>query len=121
MNLNELDADIIFIKNIDNVTVSSLEQEVGDYKKSLAGLLLTLQEQCFKYLRLIDENKVDEILKAEIEEFLMIQLSAVLPSDYKKYAREFQLEYLFNRLNRPLRVCGMVKNEGEPGGGPFGV
>lgn len=121
MNLNELDADIIFIKNIDNVTVSSLEQEVGDYKKSLAGLLLTLQEQCFKYLRLIDENKVDEILKAEIEEFLMIQLSAVLPPDYKKYAREFQLEYLFNRLNRPLRVCGMVKNEGEPGGGPFWV
>lgn len=120
MNLNDLDADVIFIKNIDNVTVSSLEQEVGDYKKSLAGLLLTLQEQCFKYLRLIEENKVDEILKIEIEEFLTTQLSAVLPSDYKKYAREFQLEYLFNRLNRPLRVCGMVKNEASLVVGLFG-
>ncbi|EAS20525.1 conserved hypothetical protein [Flavobacteria bacterium BBFL7] len=121
MNLNELDADVIFIKNIDNVTVSSLEQEVGDYKKSLAGLLLTLQEKCFGYLKLIDDNVVSDDLKTEIEEFLKLKLSTVLPQDYQKYAKEFQLEYLSNRLNRPLRVCGMVKNEGEPGGGPFWV
>ncbi|MGJ8683833.1 MAG: DUF4301 family protein [Nonlabens sp.] len=121
MNLNEINADIIFIKNIDNVTVSSLEQEVGAYKKTLAGLLLNLQQQCFDYLELIDDKKVDAALQLEIEEFLTGQLCAVLPSDYKKYAREFQLEYLYNRLNRPLRVCGMVKNEGEPGGGPFWV
>ncbi|WP_342747836.1 DUF4301 family protein [Nonlabens arenilitoris] len=89
MNLNELDADVVFIKNIDNVTVSSLEQEVGDYKKSLAGLLLTLQDQCFKYLRLIQENKVDEVLKIEIEEFLIDRLSTVLPADYKNLLENF--------------------------------
>lgn len=121
MNLNDLNADIIFIKNIDNVTVSALEQEVGAYKKSLAGLLLSIQKQCFDYLEQIENNKINELVQSQIEEFLTTQLSAVIPSDYNKYAREFQLEYLYNRLNRPLRVCGMVKNEGEPGGGPFWV
>lgn len=121
MNLNEIDVDIIFIKNIDNVTVSSLEQEVGMYKKALAGLLLSLQETCFKFLKLIETQKVDTDLQHQIEHFLTQKLCTVLPKDYKKYAREYQLEYLFDRLNRPLRVCGMVKNEGEPGGGPFWV
>lgn len=121
MNLNEIDVDIIFIKNVDNVTVSSLEQEVGSYKKALAGFLLSLQETCFNYLNLIENQQVDQALQSQIENFLTQELATVLPMDYKKYAREYQLEYLFDRLNRPLRVCGMVKNEGEPGGGPFWV
>jgi len=121
MNLNDLDADIIFIKNIDNVTVSSLEQEVGNYKKLLGGILLDIQDLCFKYLNDIDNNQVDSVKQKEVEVFLIEKLCTVLPQDYHKYAREYQLEYLHNRLNRPLRVCGMVKNEGEPGGGPFWV
>ncbi|AGC76648.1 uncharacterized protein DUF4301 [Nonlabens dokdonensis] len=120
-NLNQLDADLIFIKNIDNVTTSAHEQEIGRYKKILAGYLLKVQEQVFEYLQLLKSGTVDTAIKSDIEEFLTQQLDAVLPSGYQKYAPEYQLEYLFNQLNRPLRVCGMVKNEGEPGGGPFWV
>ncbi len=120
-NLNRLDADIIFIKNIDNVTTSAHEQHIGHYKKTLAGYLLKIQEQVFNYLRLLESGKVDAATKADIEKYLTNHLDAVLPNGYRKYAPEYQLEYLFNQLNRPLRVCGMVKNEGEPGGGPFWV
>ncbi len=120
-NLNDLTADVLFIKNIDNVTVSSLEQEVASYKKMIAGLLLELQQQSFDYLKQIDDGDVDEVLKVEIEQFLQRDLGAVFPKDYVKYAPDHQLAYLHDRLNRPLRVCGMVKNEGEPGGGPFWV
>ena len=120
-NLNELDADVIFIKNIDNVTTSAHEQHVGRYKKTLAGYLLKIQEQVFNYLHHLKSGTVDAVKKSEIEDFLTEKLDSVLPSSYNKYAQEYQLEYLFDQLNRPLRVCGMVKNEGEPGGGPFWV
>lgn len=120
-NLNGLDADLIFIKNIDNVTTSTYEQHVCSYKKLLAGYLLQIRKKMFEYLNLLEERKVQPELKNEIEEFLTQNLDTVLPHDYKKYAYEYQLEYLFDQLNRPLRVCGMVKNEGEPGGGPFWV
>ncbi|WP_438968904.1 DUF4301 family protein [Nonlabens sp.] len=120
-NLDQLDADLIFIKNIDNVTTSAYEQHVCSYKKLLAGYLLQVREEMFKYLQLLEQKNVDLELKITIEKFLTQHLDNVLPHDYKKYAYEYQLEYLFDQLNRPLRVCGMVKNEGEPGGGPFWV
>lgn len=120
-NLNDLEADVLFIKNIDNVTVSSLEQEVASYKKMLAGLLLELQQQSYEYLKLIDDAGINHTIKANIEQFLQQELGAVFPKDYVKYSESNQLEYLHDRLNRPLRICGMVKNEGEPGGGPFWV
>lgn len=120
-NLNTLDADLIFIKNIDNVTTSSMEQEVSVYKKILAGLLISIQERIFKYLRLLDRKQITPALQIEIEDFLKETLCCVFPDGYKKYAPTYQLEFIHDRLNRPLRVCGMVKNEGEPGGGPFWV
>lgn len=120
-NLNDLKADIVFIKNIDNVTVSSLEQEIASYKKIIAGLLLELQKRSFEYLKAIDKGRVDESLQSEVERFLQQELDAVFPKDYEKYSSHHQLQYLHDRLNRPLRICGMVKNEGEPGGGPFWV
>lgn len=120
-NLNALQADIIFIKNIDNVTVSSIEQEVSFYKKMLGGYLIITQNQVFNYLETLASKTVDATKQIEIEQFLTTRLSCVFPDGYKKYARAYQLEYLTDRLNRPLRVCGMVKNEGEPGGGPFWV
>ena len=120
-NLNELDADIIFIKNIDNVVVFKYEQEVADYKKALAGLLVSLQNKMFDYLHQLDNMDNSEIDVIEIAEFLSNQLNTKISNEFEKYSTKYQVEYLKNKLNRPIRVCGMVKNEGEPGGGPFWV
>lgn len=121
-NLNEQHADIIFIKNIDNVVVSQYKEEVAFYKKMLAGNLLFLQEKCFSYLTIIDQKKkISETLILEIVHFLQDDLFLKLAPDFEKYSQTYQVEYLRELLDRPIRVCGMVKNEGEPGGGPFWV
>ena len=120
-NLNDLDADLIFIKNIDNVVVSKYKDIVGKQKKILAGLLLEVKNQAFKYAKDLDENALDENQLIEIANFLQNKLNVVISSEFEKYAQKYQVEYLKKKLNRPIRVCGMVKNEGEPGGGPFWV
>lgn len=120
-NLNEQDADLIFIKNIDNVVVSKFEKEVAFYKKMLAGKLLQLQEQSFNYLETIDTTRLDEKAILEIVHFLQDAFNLKLTSDFEKFSTKYQIEYLRAQLDRPIRVCGMVKNEGEPGGGPFWV
>lgn len=120
-NLNKIDADIIFIKNIDNVTVSSLEQETCHYKKLLAGQLLHLRTKIFEFLHLLETGNISDVTKESIENFLTQQLSTVLPINYHKYKLKYQIEHLYAQLDKPLRVCGMVKNEGEAGGGPFWV
>ncbi|PNQ75049.1 DUF4301 domain-containing protein [Hanstruepera neustonica] len=120
-NLNDLDADIIFVKNIDNVVVYKYKDDVAKYKKLLAGKLIEIQNQTFKYLEKLDEGNLsfDEIV--EIAEFLTNKMSVRISPEFEKYAEKYQIEYLKEKLNRPIRVCGMVKNEGEPGGGPFWV
>lgn len=120
-NLNDQDADIIFIKNIDNVTVKTMDNDVGSYKKMLAGVLLKLQEQSFQYLKDLQKNSIDHGIFDQMEEFIFNKLLRRLPHDYHKYTKQFKRAALVEALNRPLRVCGMVKNEGEPGGGPFWV
>ncbi len=119
-NVNNLDADIVFIKNIDNVIQNNL-QLIALYKKGLAGLLLQLQNKIFDYLTAIALNKITSKDIAEIICFAKEKLNILIKDDLEKYSFENQLEYLNNILNRPIRVCGMVKNEGEPGGGPFWV
>ncbi len=119
-NLNDLDADVIFIKNIDNVVVFKYEQEVADSKKMLAGKLLKVQEQAFTYLRALEADVNEEKLMV-IAQFMSNELNLVISTEFEKYSKKYQKEYLFEKLNRPIRVCGMVKNEGEPGGGPFWV
>jgi hypothetical protein len=120
-NLNELDADIIFIKNIDNVVVNKYKSEVADYKMMLAGILLELQEQVFNYLNQLNRNEIDDKKIIEITNFLSTKLNVAISRDFDKYSQTHQIKYLEDKLNRPIRVCGMVKNEGEPGGGPFWV
>jgi len=120
-NLNDLDADIIFIKNIDNVVVHKFEKEVAMCKKALAGLLLELQSQTFKYLEHLEKESLNEEVLLEITQFLSIKMNVVISEEFEKYALKRQKAYLIEKLNRPIRVCGMVKNEGEPGGGPFWV
>ena len=120
-NLNDLDADIVFVKNIDNVVIYKYEHVVAYYKKLLAGILIELQTKTFDYLNLLDEGEVDENKIIEIAEFLRRELNVDITEEFEKYALKYQIEYLYERLNRPIRVCGMVRNEGEPGGGPFWV
>ena len=119
-NLNELDADVVFIKNIDNVVPDRLKETTYQFKKVLAGLLLEYQSIIFEYLKLLEEDKnltqenLDEMLA-----FLEEKLCTTAPASLKKDNPEKLKKYLFDKFNRPIRVCGMVKNEGEPGGGPF--
>ena len=120
-NLNELDADLIFIKNIDNVVVYNYEEKVAEYKKVLAGLLLEIQEQNFKYLNNLTLKSPNEKELLEIARFLKNKMNVVISEEFEKYSLKYQKEYLIEKLNRPIRVCGMVKNEGEPGGGPFWI
>ena len=119
-NLNNLNADIVFIKNIDNVIQNHIET-VALYKKALAGILIQFQETIFNYLKLLDNESVSNENLTEIVNFLVNKLNIFVSEDFSKYTKESKVDYLQNVLNRPIRVCGMVKNEGEPGGGPFWV
>lgn len=119
-NLNRLDADIIFIKNIDNVILHNNET-IALYKKALAGILLELQQQIFACLNLMDLYEVTNNQIEEIKCFLKNKLNVDIKSDFDLYTFENKIKVLREVLNRPIRVCGMVKNEGEPGGGPFWV
>lgn len=117
-NLNDLDADIVFIKNIDNVVPDRLKDDTVTYKKLLAGVLVTLQKQAFSYLELLDGGHYSH---AELEEIIrFVQQKLHCRNQEIKNLEDAELViYLRKKLNRPMRVCGMVKNVGEPGGGPF--
>ncbi|KAF2079680.1 DUF4301 family protein [Flavobacterium sharifuzzamanii] len=119
-NLNNLDADVIFIKNIDNVIQNHIDQ-ITLYKKALAGVLVEMQQKVFEYLRLIDQEKIKEDNIEEILHFLEKSFSVEMTADFNKFTFENKVSKLKELLDRPIRVCGMVKNEGEPGGGPFWV
>ena len=111
-NLNEIEADVIFIKNIDNVVPDRLKPETVEWKQVLAGVLVTLQKQAFEYLNVLDAGATPAQLD-EIAAFVAKNLC----TDAKN--NKVDAAYLRNKLNRPMRVCGVVKNVGEPGGGPF--
>ena len=117
-NLNDLDADIVFIKNIDNVVPDRLKAETVTYKNLLAGVLVTLQKQAFEYLHLLDSGQYTQEQVEEIIRFVQQQLLC-RKADIKNLEDSELVLYLKQKLNRPMRVCGMVKNVGEPGGGPF--
>lgn len=120
-NLNEQDADIIFIKNIDNVVIDENLEEVANSKKMLAGVLRRNQDKAFAYAAMFDSEEVSKERAMEIKTFLEKELNVRFPNGFETMASKEQLSILKDKLNRPIRVCGMVKNEGEPGGGPFWV
>ena len=113
-NLNEQHADIVFVKNIDNVAPDAYKSETVRYKKALAGLLLQLRAKIFEYAETLEKSQDEPLLKS-IQAFFENELSFIFPKGWEKN----RVEYLKAKLNRPIRVCGMVKNVGEPGGGPF--
>lgn len=117
-NLAQLDADIIFIKNIDNVVPDRIKGDTITYKKALAGIVLKYQKKIFGYLDKLAAN-ADAALLAELDGFFRNELCVVQPADFESWSDEKKKEYFVGKLDRPLRACGMVKNQGEPGGGPF--
>jgi nicotinamide riboside kinase len=119
-NLNNLDSDIIFIKNIDNVIQNHIDK-ITLYKKALGGILIEVQQKVFDYLRKIEKGEVTENDLVEIVDVLIQKLNIQMTSDFNKFTFENKLAKIKELLDRPIRVCGMVRNEGEPGGGPFWV
>jgi nicotinamide riboside kinase len=119
-NLNEIHADIVFIKNIDNV-LQNHKQQIALYKKALAGKLLQTQQRVFSYLTILDNTAVTNEQLQEMTAYIFETLKMTIAEDFTKFTKEYKIEHLKSIFNRPMRVCGMVKNEGEPGGGPFWV
>jgi nicotinamide riboside kinase len=119
-NLNNLDSDIIFIKNIDNVIQNHIDK-IALYKKALGGILIEVQQKVFGYLKAIEKNEVKEEDLKEIVDVLMQKLNIQMTKDFNKFTFENKITKIKELLDRPIRVCGMVRNEGEPGGGPFWV
>lgn len=117
-NLNDLQSDVVFIKNIDNVVPDRLKSDTVKWKNVIAGILVEAQKTAFRYLQLLDGNNYNHNDLEDIIRFVRHTLGC----DYDKLKDMTDEElhtFLRNKLNRPIRVCGMVRNQGEPGGGPF--
>ncbi|KEO72929.1 DUF4301 family protein [Anditalea andensis] len=119
-NLNEIDGDLIFIKNIDNVVPDRLKDTTKAYKMALGGLLLDIQEKIFHGLDGL-EKQLGQDAVDYAQQVMTDLLQGKLPENYQGMNLEEKGKYLRSKLNRPFRICGMVKNTGEPGGGPFWV
>ncbi len=117
-NLNDLTSDIVFIKNIDNVVPDHIKGDTVIYKKVLAGILVSVEEKIFNYLNILDSKNYDRELLNEIAAFLQDKICCRI-NGLNSMSDEELAKTLYGKLNRPVRVCGMVKNVGEPGGGPF--
>jgi hypothetical protein len=120
-NLNELDADLVFIKNIDNVVPDKRKPVTKTYKRALGDLLIELVEETHAHLRKMDNGQLSDTDIKEISDFAEKKLSISLPKNFSSSTDNEKQKMLHDLLNRPVRICGMVKNVGEPGGGPFWV
>ncbi|GAB4045703.1 DUF4301 family protein [Spirosoma litoris] len=118
-NLNDIQADIVFIKNIDNVVPDEIKETTVTYKKVLATVLLDAQQQIARIQGLLDSEDVSDGYLAEADELFRRTLFTLPPEGFDKLSKEEKVDYFRRKLDRPVRACGMVKNVGEPGGGPF--
>ncbi len=117
-NLNDIEADVVFIKNIDNVVQDKFKDDTVIYKQLIAGILVSLQKQAFDYIKILESGNYNHTILADIIRFVKHKLFC--NNSQIKHLEDAELViYLKNKLNRPMRVCGVVKNVGEPGGGPF--
>ena len=120
-NLNDLQGDIVFIKNIDNVVPDYLKNETTAWKKITGGYLLSIQNRIARFMKeLATESTASGVLD-KAAAFLEKDLLVAMPPALETAGPEERKRWIMRRLNRPIRVCGMVKNTGEPGGGPFWV
>ena len=120
-NLNDTKGDIIYIKNIDNVVPDRLKDQTFLWKKALGGYLIKTQQKIFYFLERLAEGPPDKVLLEEALEFVEHDLCIIPPGSQALTSDEAKQDFLLSRLNRPIRVCGMVRNQREPGGGPFWV
>lgn len=118
-NLNDQDGDVVFLKNIDNVVPESLASTTYTYKKVLAALMLNVRQQIFDFQERISKGEKDKALIDELSDFYQKTLSTLPPAGFDDKTDAEKLAYFIQKLDRPVRACGMVKNVGEPGGGPF--
>lgn len=117
-NLNDLDADVIFIKNIDNVVPDSRRADTLKYKKIIGGVLVSVKQKANEYCKILSEGVPSDEKLQEMLDFVR-KVLCITNDTADEMLPAAKAEYIFSKLNRPFRVCGMVKNEGEPGGGPF--
>ncbi|MDI6742024.1 MAG: DUF4301 family protein, partial [Smithella sp.] len=120
-NLNDLDADFIFIRNIDNIAPESAWSKIIPYRKMIGGFAIQAQEEIFAAIRQLKSTKIKASNIQDIISFCAKKLNVVIPRNMARESLELKRKYLLSQLNRPLRICAMVRNEGEPGGGPFWV
>lgn len=120
-NLNDLQGDIVLIKNIDNIVPDHLKAATYTYTRLLGGYLVTLQQQSFAYLEQLASGDVTPSELQDIRQFAETKFSLSLPDNFAQQSHREQAAFLFRVLHRPLRICGVVPNTGEPGGGPFWV
>lgn len=117
-NLNDLDADVVFIKNIDNVVPDNKREDTVKYKKIIGGVLVGVKQKADNYCKLLSKGTPDEAKLNEMLDFLH-KVLCISHDGAEAMNADQKAEYIYKKLNRPFRVCGMVRNEGEPGGGPF--
>lgn len=117
-NLNDIEADVVFIKNIDNVVPDEKRDITNRYKKIIGGILVGLKQKADEYCRLLKKGTPGSEKLDEIDGFLRNNLH-IINDMISSMPPDERAAYYFTKLNRPMRVAGMVKNEGEPGGGPF--
>lgn len=110
-NMNKLNSDVVFIKNIDNVTTVPHNRNANKYKQLLSGYFYFLQDELFNFAKRYKKNPDNKALRREVVSFYKEYLFTDIKKDEK----------IYDYINRPLRVCAMVRNEGQPGGGPFFV
>ena len=121
-NLNDLQGDIVFLQNVDNVQPDHLRGEVLEWKKVLTGHLVMIQQAVFKHLRTLStKGALDQHALEEARRFAAQELCVELPAELHAASSSEQQAFLGRKLDRPIRVCGIVPNTGEPGGGPFWV
>lgn len=117
-NLNDIDADVVFIKNIDNVVPDSKREDTVKYKKIIGGVLVGVKQKSDDYCKILSKGTPDETKLNEMLDFVH-KVLCISHDNTTEMTPEQKAEFVYNKLNRPFRVCGMVRNEGEPGGGPF--
>jgi hypothetical protein len=120
-NLGDQEADFIFIKNIDNIVPSGFLEKILPYKKMLGGLALQIQEEIFTILENMEKRSFGHDQIDAVKIFCMRKLNIVFPPQFARWSKMKKNQHIFSLLNRPLRICGMVRNVGEPGGGPFWI
>jgi hypothetical protein len=120
-NLQNLDADMIYIKNIDNIVPEGLQKKILPYKKMLGGLALQLRKSVFAMLRRLEKGDLTADETDAIMNFCRMELGKGFSKHFSGLSPKEKQHQLFLHLNRPMRICGMVRNEGEPGGAPFWV